>query len=296
MRVVVPLLSVIVLAGCAAPNPAAAPSQPSPGNQPQVQQSKEDQERARVENLIADCMKAQGFEYVARPRSSDNTAEIQEKNVGGRDPSMAPYDALKTYRQKYGFGVYSRDVFPADPAVGNSPPAPPDPNQAIRDKLDSAQRDAYDKALHGGRLTMEDAKAKRPSGDGGCTSKAAAQVYPPQTQKPADPGKQAEFQQLLRSFQTDPQLLTASQAYGTCLRQAGFQVPSTKPGVIEMTVQQVFMKERGEKPDTIDSATAQQGLQREIQAALKDLDCGKDYEKLAKPFMEKMLSHDGGEG
>ncbi|MFC0111070.1 hypothetical protein [Kibdelosporangium aridum] len=157
MRVVVPLLSVIVLAGCAAPNPAAAPSQPSPGNQPQVQQSKEDQERARVENLIADCMKAQGFEYVARPRSSDNTAEIQEKNVGGRDPSMAPYDALKTYRQKYGFGVYSRDVFPGRPGRREFParaagPEPGHPRQAgLRSARRVRQGTARRPAHHGGR-------------------------------------------------------------------------------------------------------------------------------------------------
>ncbi|MCE7011039.1 hypothetical protein LWC34_50785 [Kibdelosporangium philippinense] len=295
MRVVVPLLSVIVLAGCAAQTQNQAA--PGPASTPQVQQqqqSKEDQEKARLENLIADCMKAQGFEYIARPRSADNTAEVQEKNVGGRDPSMVPYETLKTYRQKYGFGVYSRDVFPTDPAVGNSPPPPPDPNQAIRDKLDPAQRDAYDKALGGGLLTAENGKKFR--GEDGCTTKAAMQVYPPQTQAPPDPAKQAEFKQLLQRFQTDPQLLNASQAYGTCLRQAGFQVASTKPGVIESTMQQTFLKERSEKPDTIDANTAQQGLQREIQAALKDLDCGKEYERLAKPLVEKMLSSDGGNG
>src|SRR5688500_18047500 len=115
MRAAVPLLSVIVLAGCAAENQAAPAQSSAPQVQQQQQeQSKQDQDAARVENLVADCMKAQGFEYIARPRSSSNDNEVQEKNVGGRDPSQVPYEALKTYRQKYGFGVYSRDVFPAD--------------------------------------------------------------------------------------------------------------------------------------------------------------------------------------
>jgi hypothetical protein len=296
MRVILGLLGVMVVAGCGSTNePGAAPPPAAPG-QVQEQQKKEltkaEQDSARLENLIADCMKAQGFQYVAHPTSYDDPA--QDLNVGGRDPSQVPYDKLKVYRQKYGFAIYGRDVFPTDPAVGNTP-RPPNPNNAIRDGLDPARREAYDKALNGGSLTEDKAK-QRDVGDGGCAGKASAQVYPANTEAPKDPAKEAEFKQLMQAFQTDPKLLQASQAYGSCLRKAGFEVPSTKPGVIEMTVQQSVLKERGEKPEKIDAAVAQQGLQTEIQKSLTDLDCGKDYEVLAKPHMDKLLTHGGGAG
>jgi hypothetical protein len=154
--------------------------------------------------------------------------------------------------------------------------------------------------LHGDALkakTDAQASGKPPTGpiDMGCSGKASEQVYPPSTAKP-DPAKQADYQKLLQQFQTDPDLVKAGQAYGSCLRQKGFQVASTKPGVIEMTVQQLILKERSDLPDKIDMAKAQQGLQTEISKSLDDLDCGKDYEKLAQPFVQKMLSSEGGNG
>jgi hypothetical protein len=296
MRVILGLLGVMVVAGCG--STTGPDTTPAPTGQAQVQEqqkkelTKAQQDSARMENLIADCMKAQGFQYIAHPLSFDEGA--LELNVGGRDPSQVPYEKLKAYRQKYGYAIYGRDVFPTDPAVGNTP-RPPNPNNAIRDGLDPARREAYDKALNGGSLTMEKAK-KREVGDGGCASKASAEVYPANNQSKPDPAKEAEFRQLMQAFQTDPKLLQASQAYGSCLRKAGFEVPSTKPGVIEITVQQSVLKERSEKPEKIDAAVAQQGLQTEIQKSLTDLDCGKDYEVLAKPHMEKLLGHGGGAG
>jgi hypothetical protein len=154
--------------------------------------------------------------------------------------------------------------------------------------------------LHGDALkakTDAQASGKPPTGpiDMGCSGKASEQVYPPSTARP-DPAKQADYQKLLQQFQTDPDLVKAGQAYGSCLRQKGFQVASTKPGVIEMTVQQLILKERSDLPDKIDMAKAQQGLQTEISKSLDDLDCGKDYEKLAQPFVQKMLSSEGGNG
>jgi hypothetical protein len=239
-------------------------------------------------------MKAQGFQYIAHPTKYDDPDK--DGNFAGRDPSQVPYETLKTYRQKYGFAIFARDVFPQDPSVGNKP-MPPNPNEAVRNGLDSARQMAYDEALHGKGATAMRAggKVRMKEGEGGCSEKAGNEVYPRQNHQP-DPAKQAEYQRLLNQFHTDPQLVAASRAYGECLRRQGYKVESTKPGTIESSVQQTIMKQRQDLPDKIDANAAQQGLQREIKAALDDLECGKDYEKLAKPIMEKLLTSEGGNG
>jgi hypothetical protein len=297
MRVITGLLTAIaaggVLAGCAgepAGQAEAGAPQP-PSEQAQQARTKAEQDSARVQNLIADCMKAQGFTYVPHVLKYSDSAH--DGNVGGHDPSQVPYETVKTYRQKYGFGIYGRDVYPRDPnVVGRAVDPDSNPNNAIREGLDPARRQAYDKALAGNSGELK-AGQKPVTAEPGCAGKAAEQVYPA---APPDQAEQAEYQQLVRAFQTDPQLLQAGQAYGSCLRQAGFQVPSTKPGVIEMTVQQILLKERNELPDKIDAAAAQQGLQREIEKSLQDLECGKEYEKLAKPHIDKLLASGGGNG
>ncbi|MEU3649848.1 hypothetical protein AB0E59_41210 [Lentzea sp. NPDC034063] len=308
MRVTKVLLAVIVtgvtVAGCstAPADNIAGPSVPNAeaGSSAQAP-SKEEENQIRIENLIADCMKAQGFNYVAHPVKPD---VVSEQNLSGRDPSQVPFDALKSYREKYGFAIYGRDVFTTDPNVGNKKETP-NPNTAIRSALDAAQQKAYDKALKGkypDGLTMEQAKELRgnpiDADDGGCQQKASIEVYPPKArpEESPDPAKEAAYAQALQNFYTDPKLLEASQAYGACLRQQGFAVESTKPGTIESQVRNIIFKERSAQPRQIDPAVAQQGLRKEITASLTDLDCGKDYLALAKPFMEKLLSSEGGNG
>jgi hypothetical protein len=290
----------MIVAGCGATaEPGAAPTPTSVGaEQKKEEQKKElnkaEQDSVKMENLIADCMKAQGFQYTAHPMSYPDPGDTGA--VG--DPTQASYDKLKQYRQKYGYAIYGRDVYPTDPAVGYTP-STPNPNNAIRDGLDQARRDAYDKALNGDFVKGGVKAGSKPPGanaDSGCSGKASAEIYPPSDQQKKDPAKEAEYKQLVQAFQTDPEVLKAAKDYGDCLRRAGFQVPSTKPGVIESTVQQIVLKERSDKPEKIDAAAAQQGLQTEIQKSLTDLECGKDYLRLAKPHMEKILSSDGGNG
>lgn len=300
MGLLVAISAGVVLAGCGGPGtttPAANTGGGGPASSAaavQEQLTKAEQDSVRYENIVADCMKAQGFQYVAHPAKYEDPDK--DGNFGGRDPSLVPYETLKIYRQKYGFAIFARDAFPQDPSVGNRP-VPPNPNKAIRDRLDPARQTAYDDALHGkGAAAMRaGGKVKMKEGEGGCSEKASREVYPVQEHKP-DPAKQAEYQRLLNQFHTDPQLVAASRAYGECLRRQGYQVESTKPGTIESSVQQKISAERQALGDKIDGGVAQQGLQREIKAALDDLECGKDYLKLAKPFMEKLLTSEGGNG
>ncbi|HWO63606.1 MAG TPA: hypothetical protein VNO31_26600, partial [Umezawaea sp.] len=104
-----------------------------------------------------------------------------------------------------------------------------------------------------------------------------------------DPAKEAAAAQVQQEFQTDPQLLEAAQGYATCLRGQGYEVTAVKPGAIERTVEQIATKLH----DEARGANLQQGLDREIEMSLEDLECGRAYEAVAKPKVEKVLAEGG---
>jgi hypothetical protein len=246
-------------------------------------ESRAEADSVTTENLIADCMRARGFTYVPRPLKFGRPAG----NLSGMDPALVPYEDLKEYRAKYGFGNFARDVYPNDLNVSLPPPSP-NPNTAIRDSLDAAARDAYDQALDGGAREARDGGSPGSTRSAeSCSGKASEQVYG--QEEPADPAKEAAAAQAQQQFQTDPQLLEAAQGYATCLRGQGYEVPVVKPGTIEWTVEQTATK----LYDEAQGANPQRGLDREIEMALDDLECGKAYEAVAKPKVEKVLAEGG---
>ena len=288
-------IAVLSLAACggqpetsAAP-PATAPEAPASATSAAPDTSspegKAEADSIKFENLMADCMKAAGFTYIPHPMQYTRPAT----NLAGQDPALVPYDQLKTYRAKYGFGVYARDVYPNDPNVAIPGANNPNPNNAIRDALDPAQRQAYDLARDNGSqgdLSYEQAKKGVAKEPGGCVDKVNKQVGPAEPAKTSDAAAEAAAQQASQAFQTDPQVLQAAQNYGTCLRNLGYTVPNTKPGFIEHTLEQVVS---GQHENAAPGGAAQ-ALTQEIKMALDDLDCGKDYEVKAKPFVQKLLS------
>ncbi len=240
----------------------------------------------KFENLMADCMKAAGFQYVAHPQHYTRPAG----DIAGKDPALVPYDTLKPYRQKYGYGTYyAADVFPNDPNVISTSAGPEsNPNNAIRTALDPARQEAYDQAYDGGtREQMAKTGKKTDIHEGGCSDKISKQLgnSDGEASTTTDPTAQAAAAQAEQQFTTDATVLSAAQDYGSCLRQRGYTVPSTKPGVIEHTLGQLVELEHTNSP----AVDRKQGLTKEIKTSLDDLECGKAYEVAAKPFVEKLL-------
>jgi len=173
IRAVAALLGLgALLAGCgggpsAAPtggasSSAAAPTQAGPDTN--TPEGRAEADSIKSENLMADCMKAAGFRYVPHPAHYTRPAG----NIAGKDPATVPYDVLKTYRQKYGYGSnYATDVYPNDPNVVAPTDPAANPNNAIRDALDPARKKAYDQAYDGGAREAYEAsgyKTATPSG------------------------------------------------------------------------------------------------------------------------------------
>jgi hypothetical protein len=289
-------------AGAAGPTGAAA-------------HSDADVEQVRYENLVADCMKKQGFRYAPRPPLP--MGDDDQGRFTGPASVLEPADEVREFRQKYGFGVFARLVYPNDPAVAvpDIDPAK-NPNNAIRDGLDPARRKAYDLALQGAADVQTDedkARKKADSGPQGCSGEASEQVYGPATRDEAD-SKAAE--RAYAAFQTDPDAVAAAQKYADCLRGRGYRVRSARPGEVESSMSEAAMDGNlpAEGPDggkvptggaataavagaaPVEPEVARAGLEREIKAALADLDCRTGYAALVRAKHAKTITAGRGQG
>jgi hypothetical protein len=250
MRRVTWLLLLALVSGCAA-EPAAAPVTAKRSSDP----------RPKMEQVKADCMKQKGFKYVAyvapqRP-----------------EPDLSTYEAMKTYRQKYGFGVFSQYVYPKDPLTGSIESAEAaqgdDPNAQIMAKLNNSQFDSYNEAIKG------------------CVGRAAKEVLNKEVESVLDGAMQMrEAREELEAAEIDGDsaLISLAAGFADCLGGKGRRVPSTKPMALAKRGDTEFMdqlkklsgKSEHRAPD-MTPAQARSRLDQEIKAALEDLECGKEF-------------------
>jgi hypothetical protein len=310
MLVPLAVLGLALSAGCGDEDPGTGAAGPAGAADPTgaAAPGEADAQQLRVENLVADCMKKQGFRYVPRPLPM---ASDDQGRFTGPASVLEPADEVRRFRQKYGFGVFSRLVYPNDPAVAAPRIDPADnPNNAIREGLDPARRKAYDLALQGAddvRTDEDKAKKKADSGPQGCYGTASEQVYGPATRDEAA-SKAAE--RAYAAFQTDPETVAAAQQYADCLRGRGYPVTSARPGEVEssMSVAAMDGKLPAEGPDgakvptggaataavagaaPVEPEVARAGLEREIKAALADLDCRTGYATLVRAKHAKTIT------
>ncbi|MGW3149502.1 hypothetical protein ACWDG1_33535 [Streptomyces sp. NPDC001177] len=234
-----------------------------------------------MENAIVACMRKEGFTYVPRQIAEDPVSTA----LDGADYALA-----RKYRQKYGFGLYSGLVYPDDPKAPRSKANPS--SRAVEDdpvsKLSPAQREAYEAALSG---------PKKTGGSGGlpegCKGKARRQVQGPD-KNAADREKEAEatdeaLRQAKQALNGDSQLVRLAQSYAACLRDEGITVTRTQPvdigGAVESDLTAQWMD--ATKAD-MDSHSAIPLLAKEVEAALKDLECGKKFRAAYFPKLKQV--------
>ncbi|MEU7895703.1 hypothetical protein AB0B45_22965 [Nonomuraea sp. NPDC049152] len=252
MRRVTWLLSLALISGCAAEQ-AAAPV-PSKGPDP----------RPRMEQIKADCMKQKGFRYIAFVQPP------QPK------PDLGTYEGMKAYRQKYGYGVFAMHVYPKDPlARGGESPYVHDPNDAIMMKLNNEQLASYKKAREG------------------CLNRAAKEVLKKEvssTDKAVDLLNAASARLEAEEIDGDPELVALASSLADCLTAKGQKVSSTKPTDLARRGSKAFWAESEKLGDEqypnnkglhyvpdLTAAQARPYLDREVKAALEDLECGKEF-------------------
>lgn len=173
--------------------------------------------QAQAENLIRDCMRAQGFEYVPV-----DPAVQQQALVG--TPGLSKAD----FEKQYGYGITTLYEQRQRAAVG--------PNQTIRDALDKVQQAAYDRTLFGDDPSATFAQALD-TGDfsrlGGCTKQAAGQVFGGVELIQSLQGK---LDQLDQRIKADGRMVTAIKRWSRCMRDAGFDLAD--PDEVDTTLRQ----------------------------------------------------------
>lgn len=289
-RVLVPLaaLGFTLLTACGGQDAGpAAGGAPSPAADPQAQQQE-------MENLIADCMKKKGFQYVAHVAATGE-GQLGVGRFTGPSSILESPNEVRAFREKYGFGVFAAMVYPNDPAVVIVKSNAVNPNTAIREALDPARRQAYDLALNGDQEGVKGERGlEKVTGEPGCGGEASIKVYGEGRTEAATEDVERDY----AAFQTDPEVVAAAQKYADCLRGQGYKVTTTRPGEIEETLNNAAMDgglpaqagPNGVKVPVggaftaaaageaeLDPEVARAGLQAEIKAALADLDCRTDY-------------------
>lgn len=171
------------------------------------------QRQIQAENVVRDCMKAQGFEYAP----VDPTAR-QAALVGSA--GLSPED----FEKQFGYGITT--LYEQNRRV--------QAEQAAAAGIGGADRVAYDRALFGERTDatlFEALDAGDFSRLGGCTRQAAAQVFGGAEVLQTLQSKLDELDQRIAS---DPRIGPAVTAWSGCMRAAGYDL--ARPQDVDTTL------------------------------------------------------------
>ncbi|MEV1000187.1 hypothetical protein [Nonomuraea sp. NPDC050202] len=263
--------SAAFLCGCGGAAESAAP--PSPAASAAAKDKRHQFEAAK-----ADCMKQKGFKYVPYVRPTEAATEDERKRDSG------DYQAMLKYREKYGFGVFAVHVYPKEIEGPGSEIPIADPNAEVQGSLSGAQLDAYNKAKNA------------------CMAIVGKQVLGLDLKSNIDYFNHmalAHRRAKAAELDGDAGLVELAGTMGTCLKGKGYRVSDTKPTAIARRGKNEFMERqsaigREQRPEVVagekmtkqtrqlvmPTLTPQQArpyLDKEIKAALDDLECGRDF-------------------
>ena len=156
--------------------------------------------QAKVENAIAACMKAEGFEYVPSDPVAAQAALTGKPNMSDEE-----------FERTYGHGIAT---------LYGKGSAQSDPNARIRAQLGDADRRAYDRTLHGGDPQQTFAYAID-NGDfselGGCTRNATEAAFGGSRLLTT---LQRALDELDEAILADSRVVRAQEAWSRCMRAA----------------------------------------------------------------------------
>ena len=155
---------------------------------------------AKVENTIAACMKAEGFDYIPVDPVAQQTALTGKANMSDEE-----------FEQQFGYGITT---------LYGRASAQTDPNEKIRAGLGEADHAAYDRALSGGKPEQTFLFAVD-TGDfsqlGGCTKKATDEAFGGSQLLQT---LQRKLDELDDSIAADQRMVHAQDAWRECVKAA----------------------------------------------------------------------------
>jgi hypothetical protein len=159
--------------------------------------------QTRVEGIIQDCMKAQGFDYVPVDPLAQRAALTGRARMTDEQ-----------FLEQFGYGIST--LFGRGGAES-------DPNDRIRKSLSPADRAAYDRTLWGENpgLTFAEAIDSDAATElGGCTKKATEAVFGGAAVLAKVQGR---FDELEERITQDQRMVRAVEKWSTCMADEGYQ-------------------------------------------------------------------------
>jgi hypothetical protein len=239
----------------------------------------------KVELLISQCMREQGFEYVAADYRTARRGMMADKSL----PGMSEEEFI----EQHGFGVATMYTGLAPQLTEGYSPGRTglgDQNVEIFKNLSPADQVAYNRALLGENTDATFAvglEVENFARCGGCTLKAIEQVFKPEQLKAT------YYNPLDALINKDPRMRTALRKYAEEMRSAGFDY--SHPDEVETDVRERLdvITAGGTIPiDKMspDQVAALKKLQEyERQVAVKDLDLREEYFEPVEEQIEKEM-------
>jgi len=225
------VVTMLVLAGSASAQSGSPGKAALPGTEEFGLSRKElVQAVEKVEALISECMRNEGFEYVAADYTTVSRGMSADKSLPGMDE--------EEFIENYGFGIST--LYTGQPpqlAEGYSPAKVGlgDRNVQIFQSLSPADQVAYNRALFGENTDASLAvglEIENFSRCGGCTLKAIEQVFKPEQLK------ESYYNPKDAMINKDPRMKAALRKYADEMREAGFDY--NHPDEVETDIMQRF--------------------------------------------------------
>lgn len=198
------------------------------------------QQDVEAENLVAECMSAEGFEYVPQDYSSTSSTVADEDYV---DQNTEEWIA----ENGYGIGL---DMRSANETVDGEEQL--DPNADYLTSLSESEITAYFQTLYGKHPELADEDMETYEDrweDEGCRGWAQREVAGDEQDPTTDP-RFADLLESMNSIYTkgeqDPRVLESAAGWADCMADAGFTGLATPDdGYNSVSVQNVFVSETG---------------------------------------------------
>lgn len=189
-------------------------------------QAQNEEQNRKVEELVAQCMAEQGFDY--KPNTDTGSYYYSGDMYEGLEPIE--------YARQYGYGMTTWEDTPSAQEMNEQEPTEwVDPNADVYESMSDSERAAWDEALWGAPQEWdEDADMEEYEWnweDSGCYGVAQHQVY--EVDSPdgdlmslyEDPQFAELFEamgELYTTMQSDPRMAELNKAWANCMADAGF--------------------------------------------------------------------------
>jgi hypothetical protein len=169
-------------------------------------------EQLAVEQAVAECMVAEGWEY----------QPVDQSQFSGDDfpqPEVNPADDPVAYGERYGYGVvWNYEVFTLPRLQGGEDPFQfEDPNQDYVASLEQSEIDAYYASLYGDQTGFAEGEeyVPPPLEEQGCQGKARKEVV---GERPYDnPDIQQRINEYYENANSDPRIEAANDVWVECM-------------------------------------------------------------------------------